>query len=204
MAQKSNRRRSEERLEKKAPDFALPGTDGKNVRLSGFRGSNVAIDFYRGYWQPYRMAEIGKFVKGHEGLWALDVQVLAVSLHAVDKSGETEAKLRAPLPILPDSHDKLMDMYGARSPMYKGRNGAAINTPTFVLIDRTGTIRWLHRAADYRLRTPISEGLKEIRKLKSRSRASRSYITGACRRFEPSYVTISSPPSTRITLPVIQ
>jgi hypothetical protein len=34
----------------KAPDFALPGADGKTVRLSGFRGHNVQIDFYRGYW----------------------------------------------------------------------------------------------------------------------------------------------------------
>jgi cytochrome oxidase Cu insertion factor (SCO1/SenC/PrrC family) len=34
----------------KAPDFALPDADGKTVRLSGFRGRNVLIDFYRGYW----------------------------------------------------------------------------------------------------------------------------------------------------------
>ena len=34
----------------KAPDFALPSTDGKTVRLSDFSGRNVLIDFYRGYW----------------------------------------------------------------------------------------------------------------------------------------------------------
>ena len=34
----------------KAPDFALPDTSGKTVRLSDFRGRNVLIDFYRGYW----------------------------------------------------------------------------------------------------------------------------------------------------------
>jgi hypothetical protein len=38
------------KLGTKAPDFALPGTDGKTVRLSGFTGHNVLIDFYRGYW----------------------------------------------------------------------------------------------------------------------------------------------------------
>ena len=34
----------------KAPDFALPGTEGKTVRLSDFSGRKVLIDFYRGYW----------------------------------------------------------------------------------------------------------------------------------------------------------
>jgi cytochrome oxidase Cu insertion factor (SCO1/SenC/PrrC family) len=34
----------------KAPDFSLPSSDGKTVKLSGFAGHNVLIDFYRGYW----------------------------------------------------------------------------------------------------------------------------------------------------------
>ena len=58
-----------------------------------------------------------------------------------------------------------MDLYGTRSPVYKGKNGVAINTPTLVLIDKKGIIRWLHQADDYRIRAPISEDLNEIRKL---------------------------------------
>lgn len=34
----------------KAPDFALPGADGKVVRLSDFAGHIVLLDFYRGHW----------------------------------------------------------------------------------------------------------------------------------------------------------
>jgi cytochrome oxidase Cu insertion factor (SCO1/SenC/PrrC family) len=34
----------------KAPDFALPSTDGKTVRLSQYLGHNVLLDFYEGYW----------------------------------------------------------------------------------------------------------------------------------------------------------
>jgi len=34
----------------KAPDFTLPAADGSKVELSSFRGHNVLIDFYRGYW----------------------------------------------------------------------------------------------------------------------------------------------------------
>lgn len=67
--------------------------------------------------------------------------------------------------MLSDSQNQVMDLYGTRSLVYKNHTGAAINTPTLVLIDRKGTIRWLHQAADYRIRAPISEVLNEIRKL---------------------------------------
>ena len=67
--------------------------------------------------------------------------------------------------MLSDSQDRVMDLYGTRSPVYKGKNGVAINTPTLVLIDKKGIIRWLHQADDYRIRAPISEDLNEIREL---------------------------------------
>ena len=111
------------------------------------------------------MAELGEFVKHFQELQALDVEVLGVSVDPIDKASEARAKLKAPFPMLSDSDGKVMDLYGTRSPVYKNRAGTAINTPTLVLIDRTGTIRWLHQAADYRIRAPISEVLNEIRKL---------------------------------------
>ena len=33
-----------------APDFALKDGDGKTVRLSDFKGHDVLLDFFRGYW----------------------------------------------------------------------------------------------------------------------------------------------------------
>jgi cytochrome oxidase Cu insertion factor (SCO1/SenC/PrrC family) len=32
------------------PDFTLPTHDGRKVSLSGLRGKNVVLVFYRGYW----------------------------------------------------------------------------------------------------------------------------------------------------------
>ena len=77
---------------------------------------------------------------------------------------ETQSKLKAPFPMLSDSQDEVMALYGTRSTVYKGRDGAAINTP-LALIDKTGAIRWLHQAADYKVRAPFSEVLNEMRKL---------------------------------------
>ena len=34
----------------KAPDFTLKNADGQEVSLSSYRGKDVVLVFYRGYW----------------------------------------------------------------------------------------------------------------------------------------------------------
>lgn len=150
----------------KAPDFALPSAGGRTVSLSDFAGHNVLIDFYRGYWCEYCMGELGEFVKNYADFKVLDVEILAISVDPPGKGRWVKEKLKAPFPILSDSTRAVMELYGTRSPKYHGRNGESINTPTLVLIDKTGTIRWIHQAADFRVRAPVMEDLEEARKLK--------------------------------------
>lgn len=38
------------RVGQTAPNFVLPSASGKMLSLSSFRGHNVLIDFYEGYW----------------------------------------------------------------------------------------------------------------------------------------------------------
>jgi glyoxylase-like metal-dependent hydrolase (beta-lactamase superfamily II) len=38
------------KIGEKAPDFSLPGADGKIVRLSSLAGRKVLLDFYEGFW----------------------------------------------------------------------------------------------------------------------------------------------------------
>lgn len=92
--------------------------------------------------------------------------MVPVSVDPPDKARFTQEKLKLPFPILSDSEKKLMELYGTRSPVYKGPGGIAINTPTLVLVDRSGTVRWIHQAPNYKFRAPISEVLEEARKLK--------------------------------------
>ncbi len=110
------------------------------------------------------MAELGEFVNHQEELKALDVQVIGVSVDPVEKARETRDKLKAPFPILSDAQGQAMEVYGTRNPDHDpGKK--PINTPTLVLIDKSGTIRWIHQAENYRIRAPISKVLEEAQKL---------------------------------------
>ena len=112
------------------------------------------------------MGELGEFVRHEDDFKALDVQVLAISIDPPERSKWVEEKLKAPFPILSDSNREVMELYGTRSPEYHNREGGTINTPTLVLVDKGGTIRWIHQATSFRVREAIEEDLAQARKLK--------------------------------------
>ncbi len=112
------------------------------------------------------MGELGEFVKHYSEFRPLDVQLLAVSVDPPDKGKWTKEKLNAPFPFLSDSKREVMELYGTRSPEYHNHEGGSINTPTLVLIDKTGAIRWIHQATNFRVREAIEEDLGQARKLK--------------------------------------
>ncbi len=111
------------------------------------------------------MHELGEFVKHNEELRAEGVQMLAISVDSVEKAKETKEMLRVPFPVLSDSKHEAMEAYSTRGPK-PGPGGTDINTPTLVLIDKTGTIRWTHQAEDIRVRPTFSQVLEEVKKLK--------------------------------------
>ena len=76
-----------------------------------------------------------------------------------------QQNLKAPFPILSDAKHEAMEAFGIRRPT-NDPDEAIINTPTLVLIDKTGTIRWIHQSEDYRIRAAISQVISEVRKLK--------------------------------------
>jgi peroxiredoxin len=112
------------------------------------------------------MGELGEFAKHAAEFKALDVQILAISVDPPAKGKFVKEKLKAPFPILSDSKREVMELYGTRSPQYHNHAGGSINTPTLVLIDKTGTIRWIHQAANFRVRETVEEDLAQAQKLK--------------------------------------
>jgi peroxiredoxin len=112
------------------------------------------------------MGELGEFVKHDAEFNGLNVQILAISVDPSDRAKWAKEKLKAPFPILSDSNRTVMDLYDTRSPEYHNFQGVSINTPTLVLIDKTGTIRWIHQATNFRVRAAVEEDLAQARKLK--------------------------------------
>ena len=112
------------------------------------------------------MGELGEFVKHESDFKRLDVEILAISVDPPEKGKRVEERLRARFPILSDSKREVMKLYGTLSPEYHNREGGSINTPTLVLIDKTGTIRWIHQATSYRVRATVEEDLAEAQKLR--------------------------------------
>jgi len=111
------------------------------------------------------MNELGEFVKHHEELKALDVQVLGVRVDPPEINRGVQQNLKAPFPILSDAKHEAMEAYGTRQPT-KSPDEGVFNTSTLVLIDKAGTVRWIRPADDYRVRAPIEQVLSEARKLK--------------------------------------
>lgn len=111
------------------------------------------------------MGELGEFAKHAAEFKALDVQLLAISVDPADRAREVQSRFKDAVPILSDAKQQVMDLYGTRSPEYKNQLGIDINTPTLVLIDRQGIIRWIHQASNYRIRASVEDDLAEARKL---------------------------------------
>jgi len=111
------------------------------------------------------MGELGQFVKHDAEFRKLGVHILAISVDPPARAKWAKEKLKAPFHFLSDSKQTVMKLYGTRSPEYSNKLGISINTPTLVLIDKTGTIRWIHQANNYRVRNPVENDLAQVRKL---------------------------------------
>jgi thiol-disulfide isomerase/thioredoxin len=62
-----------------APDFALTSLDGKSLRLSGFRGKVVLLDFWATWCVPCK-TQIPKFIELQNKLASSGLQVVGLSI----------------------------------------------------------------------------------------------------------------------------
>ena len=84
----------------------------------------------------------------------------------MDKARWDKDKIHLPFPVLSDSNRLAMNLYNTVSlSTYPAPDGGKYNHATLILIDASGTIRWIYRNPDYRVRKTVTEDLAEIRKL---------------------------------------
>ena len=128
-----------------APDFELPDQNGKNVRLSDFRGKKVVLYFYPKDDTPGCTKEACSFRDGIKAIQDRNAIVLGVSNDSVGSHVKFAKKYSLNFPILSDMTRSVAKLYG----VYKKRNlygksFVGIERTTFI-IDEGGTIRKVFR-----------------------------------------------------------
>ena len=98
---------------KQAHDFALPGIDGKTVRLGDFRGKAVILSFWAS-WCPSCRMEMPTLQKVHRRFKDRNLAVVTVSIDAQGKKQVLPLmkKLGLTFPVLLDPKQQVMDRYG--------------------------------------------------------------------------------------------
>lgn len=88
------------------------------------------------------MVELGQLNKRHDDFARRNVQVVAVSADSEEVSKLTQ-KDYGNLIVVADPGQSLIDAVGVRHQGANAETGGDAAAPTTILIDRTGTVRWL-------------------------------------------------------------
>jgi peroxiredoxin len=119
---------SSQRDENLAPDFTLKALDGKNIRLSQYRGQVVFLIFGT-TWCPQCRLEIPSFKGIHSRYAPKGLVTLYVDIQESQNKVAAFARKNAlPYPTLLDSDGTVAQGYGV------------LGVPTKILIDRNGKI----------------------------------------------------------------
>ena len=136
-----------------APDFELPGTDGRTYRLSDYRGRNVVLAFYPGDATATCTKQFCSYRDEGDRIDQLDAEVLGISSQSVDSHERWTKEQELNVPLLADEDIAVSRAYGvtgwlgplASLTELKGEtvDGRYVKRAIFV-IDGEGIVRYRH------------------------------------------------------------
>jgi peroxiredoxin len=134
-------------LDAVAPDFALKGIDGRNLRLSEFRGEPVVLYFWASWCGPCRESVAALDALGRSS----GTPVLGVNLDGADRAAAVADSLHLTTPTLVDAHQSVARTYDVAK------------LPLTLLLDAEGHVRasWSGVPADLSELTPQLERLRQ-------------------------------------------
>lgn len=123
------------------PDFELPATGDKTVKLSDLKGNNVVIYFYPKDSTPGCTLEGQDFRDNIEEFTSYKTVILGVSRDSIKSHEKFKSNQAFPFDLLSDATERLCTMFDVikEKNMY-GKKVMGIERSTF-LIDAAGTLR---------------------------------------------------------------
>jgi peroxiredoxin Q/BCP len=129
------------KLGKKVPNFDLPATGDKNIKLSALKGKKVIIYFYPKDSTPGCTTEGQDFRDNYNKFKRAKAIVLGVSRDSIKSHENFKAKQEFPFDLLSDKDETLCKMFDVikEKNMY-GKKVLGIERSTF-LLDEKGVLR---------------------------------------------------------------
>lgn len=124
----------------KAPDFTLADAKGNKVTLSDFQGKqNVVLAFFPFAFSGGCSAQMPSYEAELSRFQSFDTQVIGISMDARQSLDAWAKQLSLTFPLLSDFYPQgqVTDAYGARHP-------AGMPERALFVIDKTGTVAWVH------------------------------------------------------------
>ena len=150
----------------RAADFTLPSTSGEEVTLRDFRGERaVLLAFFPLAFTSTCTSELCAFSEDFDQFEGSGVAVLPISVDSVPTLKEFKAKYAMHADLLSDFKREVSRAYGV---LIEDR---FFSTRAYFLIDREGTVRWVHIEENPSHRRENSEILQRISELPSVSAA---------------------------------
>jgi peroxiredoxin len=126
------------------------------VTLSGLRGKNVLLAFFPLAFTGTCTAELCAMSEDYAKFQSGNTEVLPISVDSVPTLKEFKAKERIAVDLLSDFKREASRHYGVlnEEKFYSNR--------AYILIDRTGAVRWTHQEANNSERRQNSELLAQL------------------------------------------
>ena len=124
------------KLNDPAPDFTLPGGDGRDWRLTDNRGKVVVLLFYPGDETPICTRQMCSVRDRWPDYQATGAEVVGISTDSVESHQQFAEHHRLPLRLLSDPDGKVSELYGARS-LIPGKVARSV-----FVIDAEGKLRY--------------------------------------------------------------
>ena len=152
------------KIGKKVPEFDLPSTGNKSVKLSQLKGKNKIIYFYPKDSTPGCTIEAQNFRDNMRKFSSLNVIILGVSRDKITSHERFKKNQKLPFDLLSDVDEKLCKIFDVlkEKNMY-GKKFIGIERSTF-LIDEKGILRYEWRKV--KVKEHVQDVLQKLKKLK--------------------------------------